>query len=123
MKDRELKGIARTDNPFSVPEGYFENFGRELMEKLPEQPTYTLRPQTTTSRWHRLRPWCYAAAMCGGILFAGVRFWLHQSDKQTVIANGKQSYSQEYLEDAIMNSRMDDYSVYCYLNDNNDNGI
>ena len=25
------------------------------------------------------------------------------------------SYDEEYLENELMNSRMDDYSVYCYL--------
>lgn len=123
MNDKELKGVTRTDNPFSVPEGYFENFGRELMAKLPERPACTIATQATASRWHRLRPWCVAAAMCAGIIFAGAKYWMHSSGVHAASADNQQSYSEEYIEDAIMNSRADDYSVYCYLNNSNDNGI
>ena len=39
MKEEdELLRKCGTKNPFTVPEGYFENFSKELMEKLPESP-------------------------------------------------------------------------------------
>ena len=35
MKEEdELLRKCGTKNPFTVPEGYFENFSKELMEKL-----------------------------------------------------------------------------------------
>ena len=38
MKEEdELLRKCGTKNPFTVPEGYFENFSKELMEKLPEK--------------------------------------------------------------------------------------
>lgn len=131
IKDRKLEDICEKNNPFSVPEGYFEQFTQQLMEKLPEkeQPTLTIQPVTT---WQRIKPWFYLAAMFCGIM-VGARYVLSPSDSDT--ANNSQiaskntatelqerSYGEEYLEDALMNSRMDDYSVYCYLTDVDNEG-
>ena len=38
MKEEdELLKKCGTKNPFMVPEGYFDNFSKELMNKLPEK--------------------------------------------------------------------------------------
>ena len=46
------------ENPFKTPEGYFENFTRNIMEQLPEKEIQAV-PETTL--WHRIRPWMYMA--------------------------------------------------------------
>ena len=52
MKKEETDLLKRcgTENPFTVPEGYFERFTEQLMEKLPEReaqpaPKLTLWPR------------------------------------------------------------------------------
>ena len=58
MKEEdELLRKCGTKNPFTVPEGYFENFSKELMEKLPEKEISLSEPVITT--WQRVKPWIY----------------------------------------------------------------
>ena len=37
MTEDDLKKKVGTENPFRVPDGYFENFASNLMERLPEK--------------------------------------------------------------------------------------
>lgn len=131
LKDKNLEDICGKGNPFSVPEGYFEQFTQQMMDKLPEkEPTIRIEQPTTT--WQRVKPWFYLAAMFCGIMI-GARHVLSPSasemscntqiaSKNKVVELQDQSYSEEYLEDALMNSHMDDYSVYCYLTNADNEG-
>ena len=121
MKDNKLEDICKKGNPFTVPEGYFEHFTQQLMDKLPEKEIPVKAPQRITT-WQRIKPWFYMAAMFGGII-VGARYIVGPTVQQMHITShttneySERSYDEEYLEDALMNSRMDDYSVYCYLTD------
>ena len=55
-----LKG----ENPFKVPEGYFEGLTDQIMSRLPEKE-YD-RPRKTTV-YERVRPWLYMAAIFIGL--------------------------------------------------------
>lgn len=53
----------------TVPEGFFETFRRDMMASLPaneleQAPVRALQPPT---RWQRMRPFVYMAAMFAGI--------------------------------------------------------
>ena len=53
MKEEdELLRKCGTKNPFTVPEGYFENFSKELMEKLPEKEISLSEPVSHVLRTH-----------------------------------------------------------------------
>lgn len=70
MKEEdELLKKCGTKNPFMVPEGYFDNFSKELMNKLPEKEQ-TSTPQETITTWQRIKPWIYMAAMFCGLMFS-----------------------------------------------------
>lgn len=131
MEDKNLKDICGKTNPFKVPEGYFEQFTQQMMDKLPEKE-HTIHIEQPTTTWQRIKPWLYLAAMFCGIM-AGARYVLSPSasevsehspiaSKNGAVELQEQSYSEEYLEDALMNSHMDDYSVYCYLTDVDNEG-
>jgi hypothetical protein len=52
----------------TVPEGFFENFAKEMAQKLPYRPEAEERqvmPHRTV--WQRVRPYVYMAAMFAGI--------------------------------------------------------
>ncbi len=132
MKDKKLEDICGKENPFTVPEGYFEHLTQTVMDRLPERRFTTPEPQHI-SMWQRVKPWIYLAAMFCGIM-VGARYVFAPSMQE--VAENTQitsrmmtpdeaqepSYEDIYLEDALMNSRMDDYSVYCYLTDVDDEG-
>jgi hypothetical protein len=52
------------NNPFRVPDGYFESLNSRIQERLNEVEVETL---PVVSLWVRLKPWVYMAAMFAGI--------------------------------------------------------
>ncbi len=60
LSDERLKKL-----PFTVPEGYFDSFRAEMLNTLPEYPE---RPKMNPlSRWQKIKPYMYLAAMFVGI--------------------------------------------------------
>lgn len=120
MKEEdELLKKCGTKNPFMVPEGYFDNFSKELMNKLPEKEQ-TSTPQETITTWQRIKPWIYMAAMFCGLMFS-VRVVVGPPKQDTPIftAAETEQFSDEYIETILDHSMMDDYTLYQYLTDAN----
>lgn len=110
-------------NPFRVPENYFEQFNREIMDKLPEKEIQ--KPQRV-SMWDKVKPWIYMAAMFLGLYFT-INFLTKnaqnsqaEANSQTLAANpGSGSYwstvqvSEEefyqYLENQLVEDGYYDY--------------
>ncbi|MCM1004774.1 MAG: hypothetical protein NC402_00575 [Prevotella sp.] len=66
MKEEDkLKNKYGTQTGFSVPDGYFDTVFAKIDSDLPEYP----KAQTvkSLSRWQRVKPYVYLAAMFGGI--------------------------------------------------------
>lgn len=62
-----LDKINRNDG-LTVPEGYFDDFKRQMASALPERPELNAsQEEPTRSTWQRMRPYIYMAAMFGGI--------------------------------------------------------
>lgn len=104
-------------NPFTVPEGYFEQLTSQVMQKLPE--TKAEKPALIK----RLRPWLYAAAcVCVGVFIAAVAFNNNNEEvrKQMRIATADQKsvesyYSDSYYEDEANYAMVDNQDIYAYL--------
>lgn len=58
-----LKKLGK-DAGFEVPEHYFADFSKNLMDSLPE---VKITEEVKPSRWMRIRPYVYMAAMFAGI--------------------------------------------------------
>lgn len=114
-EDKILKKVG-TENPFKVPEGYFEGFTSEMMSRLPEKEHIVeLRKEPTT--WEKVRPWLYMAAMfVGAALIIRVASVNHAPDTD-MMASEEDEMEMEYINMAVENSMMDDYSLYVYLAD------
>ena len=119
-EDKLLKKIG-TENPFRVPEGYFEGFTSDLMSRLPEKEKTDVHREPTT--WEKVRPWLYMAAM-----FIGAALIIRVASPGETVSNGQQQQhlaadesdiEMEYIRTAIENTMMDDYSLYVYLSDEN----
>ena len=59
-EDKDLLKKYGKKNPFTVPEGYFQDFSEKLMEQLPEKE---VMPEPEIRMWDRIKPWVYMAAM------------------------------------------------------------
>ncbi len=63
-RDTKLREMVGTDPGFRVPDGYFAEAYSKVMANLPE---YEEAPKPRYSRWVRMRPYVYLAAMFAGI--------------------------------------------------------
>ena len=63
-QEQDILDKIGKDSGFRVPEGYFADFTKKMTESLPEK-TFKKEPKPT--KWMRIRPWVYMAAMFGGI--------------------------------------------------------
>lgn len=115
MKEEdELLKKYGTKNPFTVPDGYFENFSKGLLDKLPEKEQIPYQAEITT--WQRFKPWVYMAAMFCGLMFT-VRVVVGPPKQDTPLftAAETEQFSDEYIETILDHSMMDDYTLYQYL--------
>ena len=61
----------RKENPFTVPEGYFDNLTEQILSKIPEKSEEVKLPKVgkQVSLMERIRPWLYMAAVFAGLGF------------------------------------------------------
>lgn len=106
---------------FKVPQGYFDNFKKEMMSKLPEKEIKA-EPKTTT--WLRLRPFVYMVAM-----FAGVWLMMQIFSDMKQANNKKLGFNPEianamsddkFVDDLMM---VGDFNEFDILNELYDEGI
>ncbi|MFA5651194.1 MAG: hypothetical protein WC914_08665 [Proteiniphilum sp.] len=74
-------------NPFTVPENYFAQFNKEIMDRLPEKEYV---PPQTVSLWDRVKPWVYMAAMFAG-LYITINFLT--KDTETPLSSSQDTFS------------------------------
>ena len=121
-EDTLLKKIGKEPS-FKVPDGYFENLTSEVMSKLPEKEKVDLK-EVQPTMWVRMRPLVYMAAMFIG---AALIIRVASSDNKpasddSVIAPAEKTevVSDQMIDVAIDGAMMDDYSLYVYLSDANE---
>lgn len=119
MKKEETDLLKRcgTENPFTVPEGYFERFTEQLMEKLPEREA---QPAPKLTLWTRVKPWVYMAAMFCGLMLS-VRMFVGEKQSQSPAATSETTdfteVPDEYIDPIVNQTMMDDYTLHQYLTD------
>lgn len=119
-EDTELKNRIGKENPFKVPEGYFENIVPEIMKQLPETE---VQEEIEVTMWERVKPWVYMVAMFCVLMF-GLRVMMNDRPVSTGINAGDvsmtdsvQGIPDEYIDPILDQAMMDDYTLYMYLTD------
>lgn len=107
---------AGTKNPFSVPEGYFDQLVPEVMNRLPEKerPAFVRKEPTM---WEKVKPWIYMAAMFVGAAFIIRMGSMGRQNSADLAVTDESETEMEYINMAVSNSMLDDYSLYVYLTD------
>lgn len=120
--ERFLKNRLSKDSPFRIPEGYFDDFASQLMDKLPEQAPVSLH--LTHVRKLRWKAWACAAACVLAGIFGGVLFF-SQMDKRNLnnaesgtVAHSSAFFDEVYDETAADYAMIDNADIYVYLTDN-----
>ncbi len=119
-EDTELKKKIGKENPFKVPEGYFENIVPEIMKQLPEAEA---QESVEITMWERVKPWVYMVAMFCGLMF-GLRVMMmdkpvnkEMNTDNVSMTDSVQGTPDEYIDPILDQAMMDDYTLYMYLTD------
>ena len=122
MKEEDiLKKKCGTQNPFKVPEGYFEQFTANLMNQLPEQLETEKRKISSLHLW-RMRIVSYTAAACIlGVMLFGISSHLkhqQQAIKLDPVEQQTEQYTfseEEYINDALDYALVSNQEIASYL--------
>lgn len=107
-----LKERFGKENPFKVPEGYFDHLTERIMENLPEQEVRVIDIRSRQTLWQKLPLRKIAAAVAVVALLGGGSFWaLQHEGNSKVVAHAKQHEQKAVSsEDAAFNE-MADYAM------------
>ena len=111
MMNEELyiKSRMGDKNPFRVPEGYFDNFAADIMQKLPEKVKPVKKGLIV-----RLRPLMYAAACLMVAIFTAAVFFSHDDAATPEVASISQPVDS-YVDEAADYLMADNMDIYACL--------
>ena len=129
-EEQTLKELGLSNaNPFKTPEGYFDTLSDRIMARIDEEETKTaeekaetvqvaevvsLKQKKTSVINYAIR-WAVAAAACLALVFVGVDYFGEENKSIAQNQTVAEEYDDEYAEDMISYSMMDESDVYCYL--------
>lgn len=129
-EEQTLKELGLSNaNPFKTPEGYFDTLSERIMARIDEEETKTaeekaetvqvaevvsLKQKKTSVINYAIR-WAVAAAACLALVFVGVDYFGEENKSIAQNQTVAEEYDDEYAEDMISYSMMDESDVYCYL--------
>lgn len=117
-EEKYIRAHIGTENPFRVPEGYFESLVPSLMEQLPATGDEPVK-ERKAPLIYRLRPILYAAA-CMLVAVFGVWAFLHDdaAGEMEVRQMTAQMGSDTYIEDVADYVMADNIDIYaCLMNE------
>ena len=122
MEEKYLIEKVGKENPFRVPEGYFDTLSSQIMAKVEAEgvaPRDIKAGKEKRAKVVWLRPVLYAAASVCALFISVVAYQSH-SDKgtaaptQTVVANN-QMLMDDYFDEAADYVMLDNQDIYAYL--------
>lgn len=124
-EEQEIIKKCGKKNPFKVPEGYFEDFARNIMTQLPTNDDAIVEEEPCITLWQRVKPLLYMAAMfVGMIVCVNVALGTHfdntaSSNNNIAVAEYSltdfDQMSDEELTFIVESTMMDNYDLYQYL--------
>jgi hypothetical protein len=104
-EEKYLEERMAKQNPFKVPEGYFDSFAEHVMQQLPQ------RQAQAKHMW--LRPWMYAAASLLVAVFSIAIYFSNTNSDASEMAAANASDS--YIEEAADYAMIDNEDIYYLL--------
>lgn len=102
-------------NPFTVPEGYFDDLAGRVMEQLPDNTEQSRHAVLRT-----LRPLFYAAA-CVALFVFGVSVYFQSigdTSQPQLSASTEAAGPENYADEAVDYAMIDNHDIYlCLMND------
>lgn len=107
-----LKERFGKQNPFKVPDGYFDHLTEKIMENLPEQEVRVIDIRSRQTLWQKMPLRKIAAAIAVAALLGGGTFWAlqHEGDSK-VLAHAKKHELKTVSSDDAAFNEMADYAM------------
>lgn len=110
----KIKAKFGTKTGFTVPDNYFEDIYKRIETNLPPLPAYP-KPQKL-SRWQRVKPYVYLAAMFAGIWCMMKMFNTMTSNTNVSLDNppalvAQAMQEQTNFDEVILSSNSTDYEL------------
>ena len=107
-----LKERVGKQNPFKVPDGYFEHLTERIMENLPEQEVPVIDIRSRQTLWQKMPLRKIAAAIAVAALLGGGTFWAlqHEGDSK-MLAHAKKHEQKTVSSDDAAFNEMADYAM------------
>ena len=122
MEEKYLIEKVGKENPFKVPEGYFDTLSSQIMAKVEAEGVAprdikTAKEKRAKTLW--LRPVLYAAASVCALFISVVAYQSHSDQgvaapAQNVVANN-QMMMDEYFDEAADYVMLDNQDIYACL--------
>ena len=110
IEEKYLKERMTKQNPFQVPEGYFDSFADQVMATLPERRQRAKRVM--------LRLWASAAA-CLVVAICSVAIYFSKISSNDMMEVSQVAViSDAYMDDAADYAMIDNTEIYACLADN-----
>ena len=107
-----LKERFGKENPFKVPDGYFDHLTERIMENLPEQEIRVIDIRSRQTLWQKLPLRKIAAAVAVVALLGGGSFWaLQHEGNSKVVAHVKQHEQKAVASEEAAFNEMADYAM------------
>ena len=125
MKQFDINNQSKR-NPFTVPDGYFENLTARVMANIPEVEAeekvgennakiVSMEPRKSSRKW---MGWSIAAAACIAVAALFITIPNKTNDvgvKQMAQTETSNSYDSEYQEEMLEYAMVDNTDIYNYL--------
>jgi hypothetical protein len=113
-----LKSRITNENPFRVPEGYFDRLTADVMARLPERQSENPKEEKTARRIQLRRSWLAAAsvavvAIVGTLVYFNKLNPADTADKQ--VAAVAAPVSDSYIDEAADYLMIDHQDIYACL--------
>ena len=107
-----LKERFGKENPFKVPDGYFDHLTERIMENLPEQEVRVIDIRSRQTLWQKLPLRKIAAAVAVTALLGGGTFWaLQHEGNSKVVAHAKHHEQKAVGSEEAAFNEMADYAM------------
>ena len=103
----------RDKNPFAVPENYFEDFHRKLMQELPGKEM-TAKPRRLLTM-ETIKRWSTAAAITLMFLISATALYQYIDNEGYSTSELTEAERNEYIESILDFYPLDEYNVYSCL--------
>lgn len=127
-EENYMNSRVKRENPFRVPDGYFDQLAERVMASLPEETVTPMIGQMESDKSgqqssvkgrvatvRRLRPWMWAAACFTGIIMLGTVYFTTMPDNQAEQTVASASFSESYIDEACDYAMLDNQDIYACL--------